>query len=99
MVNYRAGLALVSRQDVVSVWLDCFVPTLPGETMKLATSENLPAPEHPLDMLEQAVEENGWPFERAARGGNKPTGTGRWGGFHFFFTWGEGLQALHVLAR
>ena len=35
--------------------------------MKLATAGPSQTLEHPLDMLEQAVEENGWPFERSGR--------------------------------
>src|SRR5438045_8487076 len=66
--------------------------------MKLATAENVPAPEHPLDMLEQAVEENGWPFERSARDEINLTVSGRWCDYHFCFTWREDLQALHVSA-
>ncbi len=49
-------------------------------------------------MLEQAVEDNGWPFERSARDEINLTVSGRWCDYHFCFTWREDLQALHVSA-
>jgi hypothetical protein len=64
--------------------------------MKLATPEDLRHLEHPLDMLEQAVEDNGWPFERSARDEINLSVAGRWCDYHFCFTWREELQALHV---
>jgi hypothetical protein len=54
--------------------------------MSLAHQEETPSAIHPLDMLEQSVEENGWPFERS----------GRWCDHHFCFTWREDLQSLHL---
>jgi hypothetical protein len=66
--------------------------------MKLAISEQQPTPEHPLDMLEHAVEDNGWPFERSARDEINLTVAGRWCDYHFCFTWRDDLQALHVSA-
>src|ERR1051326_8909619 len=64
--------------------------------MKLAEPEDLPHPENPLDLLEQAVEDNGWPFERSARDEINLSVAGRWCDYHFCFTWREDLQALHV---
>ena len=64
--------------------------------MKLATPEDFSPPQHPLDMLEQAVEDNGWPFERSARDEINLSVAGRWCDYHFCFTWREDLQALHV---
>ncbi len=51
---------------------------------------------HPLDMLERAVEDNGWPFERAGRDELNLSVAGRWADHHFSFTWREDLQSLHL---
>lgn len=51
---------------------------------------------HPLDMLEQAVEDNGWHFERAGRDELNLSVAGRWADHHFNFTWREDLQSLHL---
>jgi len=64
--------------------------------MKLATAEPTQTLEHPLDMLEHAVEENGWPFERSGRDEINLSVAGRWCDYHFCFTWREELQSLHV---
>jgi len=64
--------------------------------MKLATAESTQTLEHPLDMLEHAVEENGWPFERSGRDEINLSVAGRWCDYHFCFTWREELQSLHV---
>jgi hypothetical protein len=64
--------------------------------MKLATAGPSQTLEHPLDMLEQAVEENGWPFERSGRDEINLSVAGRWCDYHFCFTWREELQSLHV---
>ncbi len=54
-----------------------------------------PSP-HPLDMLEQAVEDNGWHFERAGRDELNLSVAGRWADHHFNFTWRDDLQSLHL---
>jgi hypothetical protein len=64
--------------------------------MKLATQAPAHTLEHPLDMLEHAVEENGWPFERAGKDEINLTVGGRWCDYHFCFTWRDELQSLHV---
>lgn len=51
---------------------------------------------HPLDMLEQTVEDNGWPFERSARDELNLSVAGRWCDYHFCFSWREDLQSLHL---
>jgi hypothetical protein len=51
---------------------------------------------HALDMLEQAVEEHGWPFERSGRDELNLSVAGRWCDHHFCFTWREDLQSLHL---
>ena len=55
-----------------------------------------PAGPHPLDMLEQAVEDNGWQFERAGRDELNLSVAGRWADHHFSFTWRDDLQSLHL---
>jgi hypothetical protein len=64
--------------------------------MSLAQSHEPSVLDHPLDMLEQAVEDNGWPFERSGRDEINLTVAGRWCDYHFCFTWREDLQSLHV---
>jgi hypothetical protein len=64
--------------------------------MTLAVSEEGAALDHPLDLLEQAVEDNSWPFERSARDELNLSVAGRWCDYHFCFTWREDLQSLHV---
>jgi hypothetical protein len=51
---------------------------------------------HPLDMLERAVEDNGWPFERSGRDELNLSVAGRWCDHHFCFTWREDMQSLHL---
>ncbi len=64
--------------------------------MTLATPEEAALDGHPLDILEQAVEENGWPFERTGRDEINLSVAGRWCDYHFCFTWRDDLQSLHV---
>jgi hypothetical protein len=51
---------------------------------------------HPLDMLERAVEANGWAFERAGRDELNLSVAGKWSDHHFNFSWREDLQSLHL---
>ncbi|MEY4878741.1 MAG: hypothetical protein RJB62_209 [Pseudomonadota bacterium] len=64
--------------------------------MKLVAPEETKALEHPLDLLEEAVEDNGWPFERSGRDEINLSVAGRWSDYHFCFTWRDDLQSLHV---
>ena len=64
--------------------------------MSLAVMETASVQEHPLDLLEQAVEDNGWPFERSGRDEINLSVAGRWCDYHFNFAWREDLQSLHV---
>jgi len=64
--------------------------------MKLATAEEMFALDHPLDLLEQAVEDNGWPFERHGRDEINLSVAGKWCDYHFSFTWRDDLQSLHA---
>ena len=51
---------------------------------------------HPLDLLERAVEANGWAFERAGRDELNLSVAGKWSDHHFNFSWREDLQSLHL---
>jgi hypothetical protein len=64
--------------------------------MSIQLNEEVVSLAHPLDMLEQAVEDNGWPFERSARDELNLSVAGRWCDYHFCFTWREDLQSLHL---
>src|SRR5215471_2210137 len=64
--------------------------------MTLATPQQSEPLTHPLDMLEQAVEENGWPFERSGKDEINLSVAGRWCDYHFCFSWRDDLQSLHV---
>ena len=64
--------------------------------MKLDTEHRVAPLEHPLDMLERTIDDNGWPFERSARDEINLSVAGRWCDYHFCFTWREDLQSLHV---
>lgn len=64
--------------------------------MTVVAPDNGFALDHPLDMLEQAVEDNGWPFERSGQDEINLSVAGRWCDYHFCFTWREDLQSLHV---
>ncbi len=64
--------------------------------MTLAVSESPQVLDHPLDMLEHAVEDNGWPFERSGKDELNLSVAGRWCDYHLCFTWRESLQSLHL---
>jgi hypothetical protein len=64
--------------------------------MSVALHDELVSAPHPLDMLEHAVEDNGWPFERVGRDELNLSVAGRWCDHHFSFTWREDLQSLHL---
>ena len=64
--------------------------------MTLAHHEEFAAGPHPLDLLEHAVEDNGWAFERSGRDELNLSVAGRWCDHHFSFTWREELQSLHL---
>ena len=64
--------------------------------MTLAHHEESTTGPHPLDLLEHAVEDNGWAFERSGRDELNLSVAGRWCDHHFSFTWREELQSLHL---
>ena len=51
---------------------------------------------HPIDLLEQTVEANGWAFERAGRDELNLSVAGRWSDHHFSFSWRDDLKSLHL---
>jgi hypothetical protein len=51
---------------------------------------------HPLDLVEQMVEDNGWAYERAAADEINLSVAGRWTDHHFSVTWHDDLQSLHI---
>ena len=97
--DYRR--TLVSPQNLVSVRITgaSFCVRTPSRRSSECPSPNstrlLSAP-HPLDMLEQAVEDNGWAFERSGRDELNLSVAGRWCDHHFCFTWRDELQSLHL---
>ncbi|MBU6471549.1 MAG: YbjN domain-containing protein [Alphaproteobacteria bacterium] len=64
--------------------------------MTVAHHDEFSLTPHPLDMLEHAVEGNGWPFERSGRDELNLSVAGRWCDHHFTFTWRDDLQSLHL---
>jgi hypothetical protein len=64
--------------------------------MTVAHLDSASPANHPLDMLERTVEDNGWPFERSGRDELNLSGAGRWCDHHFTFTWRDDLQSLHL---
>lgn len=64
--------------------------------MSLAYHDEISLGDHPLDMLERSVEDNGWPFERSGRDELNLSVAGRWCDHHFSFTWRDDLQSLHL---
>lgn len=52
--------------------------------------------QHPLDLLERTVEENGWAFERQGADELDLSVAGHWSDHHFSITWREDLQSLHL---
>jgi len=64
--------------------------------MSLAQQEESVVEFHPLDMLEQSVEDHGWPFERSGRDElNLSVAAGSLN-HKFCFTWREDMQSLHL---
>src|SRR5258707_3635073 len=61
--------------------------------MTVIHHDETPAAPHPIDMLERAVEENGWAFERAWRDELNLSVAGRSSDHHFSFSWREDLQS------
>ena len=64
--------------------------------MTLIHQDEAPSAPHPIDMLERAVEENGWAFERAGRDELNLSVAGHWSDHHFSFSWRDDLQSLHL---
>src|SRR6266705_5961488 len=88
-----------ATKSCASLTHDCFAlrrARIP-EPLMTVIHQNEPAhTPHPIDMLERAVEENGWAFERAGRDELNLSIAGRWSDHHFSFSWHEDLQSLHL---
>src|ERR1700753_3157496 len=89
-----------TAKSCASLTLNCFAlrrtPTRRSTGRTAIQLNETPAGPHPLDMLEQAVEDSGWHFERAGRDELNLTVAGRWADHHFNFTWRDDLQSLHL---
>lgn len=51
---------------------------------------------NPLDLLEEIVTTNEWPFERAGEDEMAVEMTGQWCSYHLYFMWCEELSAMHL---
>lgn len=51
---------------------------------------------HPLDLLENVMEENGWAFERLGNDELSISVAGQWADHHFSISWHEDMQSLHI---
>lgn len=52
-------------------------------------------PSNPLDMIEQIVAANDWPFERRGEAEMAVEVPGRWCDYSLYFSWREDLGAMH----
>lgn len=64
--------------------------------MTVTHQDELVSAPHPIDVLESAVEDNGWAYERSGRDELNLSVAGRWCDHHFSFSWREDLQSLHL---
>ena len=53
--------------------------------------------DNPLDAVEQIVQANAWPFERASDQELSTAVTGSWCEYQIFFSWSDVHQALHLM--
>jgi hypothetical protein len=58
-----------------------------------------PASENPLDVVEQIVQANDWPFERASDQDLSTSIVGAWCEYHIHFSWSSVHQALHLMCN
>ena len=64
--------------------------------MSLELSQGSEAPRNPLDILEEIVAANEWPFDRADDCDMVVEISGQWCGYRLFFLWRDDISALHV---
>ena len=63
--------------------------------MTIAPMEIETAAHNPLDILEELVSANEWPFDRSSSDEMVVEATGRWCDYRMFFVWREDVHALH----
>ncbi|MFD2264806.1 YbjN domain-containing protein [Lacibacterium aquatile] len=63
-------------------------------TTGLATGQEIPA--NPLDIVEEIIAANDWPFDRASDDELVAESRGRWCDYRLFFVWRDDVSALHV---
>jgi len=61
--------------------------------MSLATLE---AAGNPLDLIEEIISANDWPFDRMSHDELMAEFSGHWCSYHLQFTWAEDLGAIHL---
>ena len=63
--------------------------------MTIAPMEIETAANNPLDILEELVSANEWPFDRSSSDEMVVEATGRWCDYRMFFVWREDVHALY----
>ena len=63
--------------------------------MTIAPMELETATNNPLDILEELVSANEWPFDRSSSDEMVVEATGRWCDYRMFFVWREDVHALY----
>lgn len=63
--------------------------------MSLSLTSSSAGPKNPLDLVEEIVGANEWPFDRASRDELAVEIDGQWCGYRLFFFWQPDLGAMH----
>ena len=63
--------------------------------MTIASIDLKTAANNPLDILEELVSANEWPFDRSSPHEMVVEATGRWCDYRMFFVWREDVHALY----
>lgn len=58
-------------------------------------SDIIDAPANPLDLIEEIVGANDWPFDRCGRNELVAEIAGRWSEYRMFFMWDGDMSAMH----
>ena len=67
--------------------------------MTVATAEREETAHNPLDMLEEIVGANEWPFDRASQDEMLVQVAGRWCAYRLYFYWEEQLSAIQFTCQ
>jgi hypothetical protein len=67
--------------------------------MATISAERIPAPTNPLDILEELVDANEWPFDRLTEVEMLVEMSGRWCDYRMFVAWQEDLSAVYFACR